>query len=292
MTREFLNCKGKSLMKISIKLAAVALAAGLLAGCAGPNQRANDNYLLCSIAGGLVGGAAVAAASGDGQSAIAGAAVGAALSLLLCPSEEEAAPVVEAAPVCAEVPPAGALLDAQGCAYDSDGDGVVDGIDMCANTPEGVAVDRVGCPLDSDRDGVADFEDMCPGTPLGTIVDETGCPLAGEKLLSLTGVNFAFDKAVLTSDAKDILEQAVTLLKNTDSVIEVRVEGHTDSVGSDAYNLKLSQERAEAVVAFLVSRGVKSRSLVAVGMGENSPIADNATDAGRAANRRVDFVVQ
>jgi len=279
-------------MKISMKLTAVALAASLLAGCAGPSKQADQNYLLCAIAGGLVGGAAVAAASGDGQSAVAGAVVGGALSLLLCPGEEEAVAPVEAAPVCAEVPPAGALLDAQGCAFDSDADGVVDGIDMCANTPEGVKVDRVGCPLDTDKDGVADYKDMCPGTPLGTIVDETGCPLKGEKILSLTGVNFAFDKAVLTADAQGVLEEAVELLKNTDSMIEVRVEGHTDSRGTDAYNMTLSQKRAEAVVAYLVSRGVKSNSLMAVGMGESTPVANNDTEAGRAANRRVDFVVQ
>ncbi len=278
-------------MKISMKLTAVALAAGLLAGCAGPNKQADDNYLLCAIAGGLVGGGLAAAAADTSGAAIGGAAVGAALSLLLCPTEE-AAPVEAAAPVCAEVPPAGALLDAQGCAFDSDSDGVVDGIDMCANTPIGVTVDRVGCPLDTDKDGVADFEDMCPGTPLGTIVDKTGCPLAGEKILSLTGVNFAFDKAVLTTEAEGVLEEAVDLLKTTDSVIEVRVEGHTDSIGTEAYNKTLSQERAEAVVAYLVSRGVKSHSLMAVGMGETSPLANNDTKAGRAANRRVDFVVQ
>jgi OOP family OmpA-OmpF porin len=276
-------------MKISKKLTAVALAAGLLAGCAGPNQRANDNYLLCAISGGLVAGAAVGATTG-GQAAVGGALVGAALGLILCPSEEAVA-AVEAAPVCAEVPPAGALLDAQGCAFDSDSDGVVDGVDMCANTPAGVTVDRVGCPLDSDKDGVADFEDICPATLLGTIVDPTGCPLAGEKILSLTGVNFAFNKAVLTPEAQDVLEEAVTLLKNTDSVIEVRVEGHTDSIGTDAYNLTLSQKRAEAVIAYLVSRGVKSQSLMAVGMGETLPVANNDTKAGRAANRRVDFVV-
>tara|TARA_R110001606_G_scaffold399310_1_gene584699 strand:- start:30948 stop:31784 length:837 start_codon:yes stop_codon:yes gene_type:complete len=278
-------------MKISMKLTAVALAAGLLAGCAGPNKQADDNYLLCAIAGGLVGGAVTAAAVDGGSSAVGGAIVGGALALLLCPTEEEAAPV-EAAPVCAEVPPAGALLDAQGCAFDSDSDGVVDGIDMCANTPEGVTVDRVGCPIDTDKDGVADYKDMCPATPLGTIVDETGCPLKGEKILSLTGVNFAFDKAVLTTEAEGVLEEAVDLLKNTDSVIEVRVEGHTDSIGTEAYNKTLSQKRAEAVVAYLVSRGVKSHSLMAIGMGETSPVANNDTDAGRKANRRVDFVVQ
>jgi OOP family OmpA-OmpF porin len=275
-------------MKIFTKLTAVVLAAGLLAGCAGPSKQADTNYLLCAVAGGLVGGV-VSAAAAD-ASAGAGAAVGAALALILCPTEEEVV-VADAAPICASVPPAGALLDAQGCAFDSDADGVVDGIDLCANTPAGVKVDRVGCPLDTDKDGVADFEDMCPGTPLGTIVDPAGCPLAGEKILSLTGVNFATNKATLTTEAKDTLEQAVELLKNTDSVIEVRVEGHTDSTGSDAYNMTLSQQRAESVVAYLTSRGVKGSSLIAVGMGETSPVANNDTKAGRNANRRVDFIV-
>lgn len=274
-------------MKISTKLTAVTLAAGLLAGCAGPSKQADNNYLLCAIAGGLVAGAVTNAAADGG---VGGALVGGALALLLCPNSDEAAPI-KAAPVCASVPPAGALLDAQGCAFDSDADGVVDGVDMCANTPAGVDVDRVGCPLDSDKDGVADFEDMCPATPLGTIVDPTGCPLAGEKLLSLTGVNFATNKAILTTEAQGILEEAVELLKNTDSVIEVRVEGNTDSRGTEAYNLALSQKRAQAVVDYLTSRGVKGSSLIAVGLGEMSPVANNDTEAGRAANRRVDFVV-
>ncbi|MDC9724302.1 MAG: OmpA family protein [Gammaproteobacteria bacterium] len=285
-------------MNISVKLSALVLAVSLLAGCAGPNQRVNNTNMFCAIAGGLAGGVLAGAVTNgdddnDNGAALGGAVAGAMLALLVCPNEDDtvaAEPMVETA-VCAEVPPAGALLDAQGCAFDSDNDGVVDGVDMCADTPEGVKVDRVGCPLDSDKDGVEDYQDMCPATPLGTIVDTDGCPLPGTKLLSLTGVNFATDKSVLTTDAKEILEEAVTLLKETDAVIEVRVEGHTDSRGSEAYNMTLSQSRAESVVAYLVSRGVKSNSLVPVGMGESSPVANNDTTAGQAANRRVDFVV-
>jgi len=281
-------------MKMSMKLTAIALSTAMLAGCAGQSERSKDT-LLCATFGALAGGAAVSLI-GDGNNdnaAIGTALVGGALGMILCSQEDEApAPVAEAAPVCASVPPAGALLDAQGCAFDSDADGVVDGIDMCADTPAGVEVDRVGCPLDSDKDGVADFEDMCPATPLGTIVDPTGCPLAGEKILSLTGVNFNTNKAVLTPAAQEILDDAVAVLKNTDNVLEVRVEGHTDSTGTEAYNLKLSQQRAEAVVAYLTSRGIKEGSLIPVGMGETSPVANNDTSAGRAANRRVDFVVK
>jgi len=277
-------------MKISTKLTAAVLAVGLLAGCAGPTKQVQQDNLFCAIAGGLAAGVVTGIAVDGGQATVPAALVGAGLALLLC-QDDNAVAVEPVAAVCTETPPAGALLDAQGCAFDTDRDGVVDGIDMCAGTPEGVVVDRVGCALDSDKDGVADYQDMCPSTPLGTIVDTDGCPLPGEKLLSLTGVNFATNKAVLTTDSKDILEQAVTLLKQTDNVIEVRVEGHTDSRGSDAYNMTLSQARAESVVAYLVARGVDASSLVPVGMGESTPVASNDTTAGQAANRRVDFVV-
>lgn len=278
-------------MKTSVKLSAAVLAAGILAGCAGPNQRVDNENLFCAIAGGLAGGAVTGLAVDGGTGVIGGAAVGAVAGLILCPHEEAAAPV-EVVAQCPEAVPPGALTDANGCAYDTDGDGVVDGIDMCANTPEGVAVDRVGCPLDSDKDAVPDYLDLCPSTPLGTIVDTDGCPLSGQNLLSLTGVNFDYNKAVLTASAQDILEQAVTLLKETDAVIEVRVEGHTDSRGTDQYNMVLSQKRAEAVVSYLIAQGVNANRLVAVGMGEGYPVASNDTEAGRAANRRVDFVVK
>jgi OOP family OmpA-OmpF porin len=110
-------------------------------------------------------------------------------------------------------------------------------------------------------------------------------------VLSLTGVNFATDKAVLSDDAKAILDDAVTTLKSTEKDVQLRVEGHTDDRGSEAYNMALSQRRAQAVVDYLVSQGVEADSLVAVGMGESYPVANNATPAGQALNRRVDFVV-
>ena len=279
-------------MKISTKLIAAVLAIGLLAGCAGPNKQVQQDNLFCAIAGGLAGGVAAGIAVDGGQAAVASALVGAGLALILCQNDDVAvADETAVAAVCTETSPAGALLDAKGCAFDTDGDGVVDGIDMCAGTPEGVAVDRVGCALDSDKDGVADYQDMSPSTLIGTIVDKTGCPIPGQNILSLSGVNFAFDKATLTDDAKGVLMAGVTAVRALDSVIEVRVEGHTDSRGSAEYNAKLSQQRAEAVVAYLVEQGVDANRLIPLGMGELHPVANNDTEAGRAANRRVDFVI-
>jgi OOP family OmpA-OmpF porin len=279
-------------MRLSGKFLAVLFMAALMAGCAGPAQRDAGKNFMCAIGGALVGGGAASAATSGASGAGAGGAVaGAALALLLCPQEAEAEEPMVEEPVCPVEPPPGALLDQNGCAYDTDGDGVYDGIDLCRNTPEGVTVDRVGCPLDSDNDAVADYLDLCPGTPEGVIVDQDGCPLPGENLLSLTGVNFEFDKATLTPEAQDILEEAVTLLKETDEVVEVRVEGHTDSIGTEAYNQDLSQRRAESVVDYLTSRGISGSNLMPVGLGESSPVARNDTEAGRALNRRVDFVV-
>ncbi|PHS24495.1 MAG: thrombospondin [Methylophaga sp.] len=281
-------------MKTSIKLAVAVLFASLLSGCAGQKQLMSGDDFLCAAAGALFGGAAMAVVADDSDSAaVGGAIVGAVAGMILCADEDEvmAAPMVEEVAACSTTPPPGALLDANGCAFDTDGDGVVDGVDLCRGTPSGVTVDRVGCPLDTDRDGVADYQDLCPKTPLGTIVDTDGCPLEGQKLLSLTGVNFATNSAALTTSAKSILEEAVELLKATHDIIEVRVEGHTDSRGSEAYNQALSQRRAESVVAHLVSRGVNGSSLVPVGIGETTPVASNDTEEGRAANRRVDFYV-
>lgn len=268
------------------KYAAIGLTAIFLSGCATNNEHRGTHDLLCATAGGIAGGLISGAAGGDSDDAAAGIVAGAVIATLLCPSVHE-----HPVHTCEHEATEGALLDAHGCAFDSDNDGVVDGIDQCPDTPAGVSVDAVGCPLDSDQDGVADYKDQCPATPVGAEVNADGCPLPGEKILSLNGVNFATNKAILTPHAEGILDEAVELLKHTDGVIEVRVEGHTDSTGSEAYNLTLSQKRAEAVVHYLVSQGINKEHLFAVSMGEGHPVASNDTEEGRAQNRRVDFVV-
>ncbi|WP_353253212.1 OmpA family protein [Salinisphaera sp. PC39] len=151
-------------------------------------------------------------------------------------------------------------------------------------------------PLDSDGDGVPDESDRCPGTPAGTEVDEVGCPAEKEEPIVLQGVRFEFNSAKLTADAERRLDNVVNALQASES-IEVRIEGHTDSVGNAAYNLKLSQERADSVKAYLVDHGIAASRLNTKGYGETRPVAPNTkpngsdNPEGRAKNRRVEMHV-
>jgi outer membrane protein OmpA-like peptidoglycan-associated protein len=187
----------------------------------------------------------------------------------------------------------GVKVDATGCPPDADGDGVPDYLDKCPNTPKGCKVDKDGCPIDSDGDGVPDCLDKCPDTPKGVKVDASGCPISEyipepEKPVVLTGVHFEFNKSILTPDSKTILDKvAASLIERPD--VKVEIAGHTDSKGSDAYNLKLSDRRSAAVREYLISKGVMAENLTSKGYGESQPIADNKTDEGRAKNRRVEL---
>lgn len=142
-------------------------------------------------------------------------------------------------------------------------------------------------PVDTDGDGVIDPNDRCPNTPKGTRVDEIGC-FVGVTLK----LNFAFDSAALTAEDQAELDVALGAIKTrpadvvSDFVFEVA--GHTDSRGSDAYNQKLSERRAKTVRDYLIAGGLSADQLTATGYGESMPVADNATDEGRAENRRVE----
>jgi OOP family OmpA-OmpF porin len=178
---------------------------------------------------------------------------------------------------------AGAKVDASGCEIDSDGDGVGDSRDQCPNTPAGAKVDEKGCELDSDGDGVVDSADKCPDTPKGDRVDAVGCSFKEE--IKLPGVVFETGKAELLPESLPVLEGAIATLKRY-SEINIEVAGHTDSRGSDAYNLDLSARRAETVLKYLRDGGV-TNALTSRGYGERQPVASNNTDEGRQANRRV-----
>jgi len=117
---------------------------------------------------------------------------------------------------------------------------------------------------------------------------EACAPGKPKEIVVLKGVNFAFNSTELTPQSKGILDEWVTRIKS-DTTIRVEVAGHTDSVGSDAYNQKLSEGRAKSVVDYFVSQGVSADRLKAVGYGKTKPVASNATDEGRAQNRRVEL---
>ena len=138
---------------------------------------------------------------------------------------------------------------------------------------------------DDDKDGVPNSIDKCPNTPAGVVVDETGC----EKVIVLRdlGVNFAFDSyKVSPSYLEEIKKVAVFMSEHPD--YRVVLEGHTDSIGKEAYNQKLSEKRANAVAKALEDLGVSADKITTVGYGETRPVADNKTKEGRAENRRVE----
>ncbi|MGV6817597.1 MAG: choice-of-anchor D domain-containing protein [Thiotrichales bacterium] len=195
-------------------------------------------------------------------------------------------------------------VDVTGCPIDTDGDGVIDAKDECPDTDAGVRVDVKGCAfvvevdVDSDSDGVLDGADRCPGTPTGTEVDQYGCArqtyqeIVTEKFSGvLEGVNFLTNSDRLTGEAKSILNGvAQELLEYPD--VHVLIVGHTDNVGRPGYNKELSLKRAKSVARYLVARGVDASRMRYAGKGEEEPIATNATAAGRAKNRRVEFIVE
>ncbi|MBZ9785240.1 OmpA family protein [Pseudomonas sp. REP124] len=156
---------------------------------------------------------------------------------------------------------------------------------------------------DEDGDGVFDRRDRCPDTPANTPVDHRGCPLpqypasvkpaepvqAEVITLSDAGdVLFAFNQSDLTPTAQSQLDSIMGKLED-DSVVSIKVVGHTDSVGSDAYNQGLSERRASSVAHYLLTQGVAPAKLTSEGKGESQPVADNDTEEGRAKNRRVEL---
>jgi len=179
---------------------------------------------------------------------------------------------------------------------DGDGDGVMDSADRCPATTAGIVVDAMGCPvppplppMDSDQDGVLDSVDVCPDTPYGMQVDTVGCAIQAAKLV-LRDISFEFNSAVLTATARESLARVAEGLRGQPSM-ELLIEGHTDSVGADAFNRKLSQQRANAARNFLIAEGIGAARLSARGAGESKPVASNKTKDGRALNRRVEFSV-
>lgn len=219
-----------------------------------------------------------------------------------CPVDSDGDGVADGIDRCPNTVP-GTPVDATGCPADADKDGVPDSLDRCPNTAAGTAVDANGCPLakDTDGDGVIDPQDRCPGTPAGSRVDQFGCLFLFEErvpaapgepaprpTLILQGVNFRTGQSILTATSYEILDQvAASLVANPE--IRIEIAGYTDSTGSAAVNLRLSNARALAVRAYLARKGVLPARMVARGYGASGYVAPNATAAGRAQNRRVEL---
>jgi OOP family OmpA-OmpF porin len=154
--------------------------------------------------------------------------------------------------------------------------------------------------VDSDGDGVPDFFDKCPNTPTGTKVDGSGCPLPPAKIYvteedrkvvreAIKNLEFDFGKATIREHSYPSLDKVAQLL--IDKNFSLKLAGHTDNVGSDDANMKLSKDRAESIKAYLVSKGANASRIEATGYGKNQPIASNKTAKGRQMNRRVEFTL-
>ena len=190
---------------------------------------------------------------------------------------------------------------------DSDGDGVTDDRDKCPGTAPGIAVDAVGCPPyqpkpkavpapapppepapvvdgDDDGDGVPNSRDRCPNTPKGVTVDENGCAIKFTLYLE-----FDFDKAEIRPEYAGKLGEAADFIgKYPDA--KFLLSGHTDSIGTESYNVELSKRRATAVLDYLVANfSIDKARLLARGYGEAVPVADNGSEEGRQKNRRVEI---
>jgi len=181
--------------------------------------------------------------------------------------------------------------DEDGCPdTDNDQDGIPDSLDRCPDRAEDLDgfEDLDGCPdYDNDKDGIPDSLDNCP-LDRGFFQNK-GCPtqkIDGKTILR--GVSFNQSSAVLTQDSYRIINQAIEKIQaNPEQKMEILA--YTDSTGSEDANKALSQKRADALVVYMLSKGLSVKNLIALGMGSQNPVASNSTEEGRKKNRRVEI---
>jgi len=197
--------------------------------------------------------------------------------------------IVDAMDACPNNP---GPLENRGCpVLDRDGDGVPDDQDKCPN--EAGPKENQGCPdVDTDKDGIVDRLDKCPDVPG---VPPDGCPkkytlvqVKKDRIDIKQQVKYQTAKFKVLKASFPLLNQVVQVL-NDYPKMRVRIEGHTDNVGGESFNLKLSQKRAESVKAYLVAKGIAEDRLDSAGYGLTRPLASNRTEKGRAQNRRTEF---
>ncbi len=198
--------------------------------------------------------------------------------------------------------------DEDGCPdVDNDKDSILDIADRCPDEAETLNgyQDEDGCPdsppvYDTDGDGFPDDIDRCPYDPedINGVEDEDGCPdeqlrvvVTAQKIQIRDTIYFDYNKATIKPVSFSLLDEVAVVIRDNPQMRVIRVEGHTDSDGSELYNLKLSQSRAESVRAALIERGIEAGRLTAVGFGQQVPIVPNDSEDNKARNRRVEFII-
>ena len=202
--------------------------------------------------------------------------------------------------------------DTDGCPDpDNDQDGILDVDDLCPDDPEDVDQfeDTDGCPdPDNDHDRIPDNLDQCRGRDgqerketaetWNNFEDDDGCPDRGTNyvddgvLVVLEKIHFEYNSAVIKPISFPILDAIAKTLDLNPDITRIEVQGHTDERGSDAYNLDLSQRRAESVVLYLTRAGIDHERLKPRGYGERVPLKKGHNEEAWAANRRVEFVIK
>jgi len=177
------------------------------------------------------------------------------------------------------------LAEFNGCP-DSDGDGLIDSKDNCPNEAGSLA--NGGCP-DTDKDGIIDSEDDCP--EVAGVAENNGCPAVQKQLDSyVKTLLFVNEKSEFLEESFPSLDHILNIVQEYPEA-HFTVSGHADSRGTEKFNQTLSEERAQAVVNYLVGKGIDANRFKAIGYGESMPVSTNVNRAGRKLNRRVEVVL-
>jgi len=193
--------------------------------------------------------------------------------------------------------------DADGCPEaDNDKDGIADAADKCPDSAEDKDnfEDDDGCPEpDNDKDGIADAQDLCPNEPetVNGYADQDGCPdedqvrVVGDKIVLDDRVHFYVNSFVIRKVSYPLLTRLAKLIADHPEYVHVSVEGHADERGPDNFNQKLSEDRARAVMDFLIKQGISQDRLSSMGFGSTRPLVDKKSEYALLLNRRVEFTV-
>jgi len=195
--------------------------------------------------------------------------------------------------------------DEDGCPeepQDRDGDGIKNEDDNCPDEPEDKDgfEDEDGCPdIDNDNDRILDMDDQCPNEPevYNAVEDEDGCPdegviaLVENEVMILEKIQFEYNSAEIKKESYPILDAVVIVLKSNTQIQYIEVQGHADERGGDAYNLRLTGERAHSVMKYLLENGIERERLRSAGYGERCPLDPNHNEEAWEKNRRVEFKI-